>query len=158
MELRETLLTEEGLISMKNELAALIARRPEIAERLKVAREMGDLSENAEYAAAREEQGHVEGRITELEILINTARVIDSRARKQDRADLGSMVGIIDLDGGTSIAESFRIVGTAEADALAGRISDVCPVGAALLGKRAGTELMVTTPDGPRRYRLVRVS
>ena len=104
MELNETLLTAEGLVGLKNELALLIARRPEIAERLKVARELGDLSENAEYSAAREEQGRIEGRIGELEILINTARIIEPVIQNRGLVSLGSVVKIIDLDGGTGIA------------------------------------------------------
>ena len=157
MAVTETLLTAEGLARLNQELAELVAERPEITERLKVAREMGDLSENAEYSAAREEQGRVEGRISELERLISTARVIDPGARKQGRAGLGAMIGIIDLDGGAGTVEHYRIVGTAEADALDGKISDVCPVGSAVLGKKAGTAFSVKTPGGVRRYKLVSV-
>lgn len=159
MELHETLLTAEGLAQLKDELDGLLARRPEIAERLRVARELGDLSENAEYAAAKEEQGRMEGRIAELEIMINTARIIGPGTKKRGLVGLGSVVEIIDLGvAAGGVIELFRIVGTAEADALNGKISDICPVGAALLGKKAGTVVTVKTPDGSRRYRLLGIS
>jgi transcription elongation factor GreA len=159
MDQRETMLTAEGLAQLKDELDGLLTRRPEIAERLRVARELGDISENAEYAAVKEEQGRMEGRISELERILNTARVIDPRARMRGVVGLGTTVEIIDLDGAAGgVIELFRIVGTAEADALNGKISDICPVGAALRGKKAGTVVTVKTPDGARRYRLLGIS
>jgi transcription elongation factor GreA len=101
----------------------------------------------------------MEGRISELKRILNTARVIGPRARMRGVVGLGTTVEIIDLDGAAGgVIELFRIVGTAEADALNGKISDICPVGAALLGKKEGTVVTVKTPDGARRYRLLGIS
>lgn len=156
----EVMMTKSGLAKLQTELKELkTIRWPEIAERLSVAIGHGDLSENAEYISAKEEQSRVASRIAELEVLINTAKVIDTDKNNVEVV-LGATVEIVDLDATSEAGglETFQIVGTTEADPLHGRISDICPVGAAILGKKAGAEVAVRTPEGSRRYKLVAIS
>jgi transcription elongation factor GreA len=145
-------MTAEGLAALEAELGHLVSvKRPEVVERVKHARELGDLRENADYEAARNEQAFLEGRIRELERRLRTAVVIDGGAAGV--IVLGSTVRY-EVDGE---ADELRIVGSTEADPLAGRISQASPVGKALLGRRAGDQVVVRTPAAETRYRILDV-
>ncbi len=148
-----THLTAEGLAAVQAELDRLISvERPQVVERIKHARELGDLRENADYEAARNEQSFLEGRILELERRIRTAVVIGTQ--RGSSIGLGSRVRY-EMDG---TASELTVVGTSESDPASGRISAASPVGKALLGKRAGDEVVVTTPSATIRYRILDVS
>ncbi len=144
--------TLEGLRKVKAELEALRARRVEIAQRIKSAKEFGDLTENAEYDDAKNAQGFVEGRILELERIVRNADVIE-RVGQGGRVAFGSTV-IVGSDRGE---EQYTIVGSAEVDATHGRISHESPVGKALMGRQVGDEVMITTPNGPHRLKILEV-
>ena len=145
-------MSAEALAHMKADVADLQGKRPEIVARIKSARELGDLKENAEYHAAREEQGFLEGRIQLLEDRIRKARIIETPAADSSpRVRLGSKV-VLEHDGETI---TYTVVGTTEADPAKGRISASSPVGAALLGHDVGEDVEVRTPRGPARYRIV---
>lgn len=149
---RPTHLTAEGLAAVEAELAQLTSvQRPEVVARVKQARELGDLRENADYEAARNDQAFLEGRIRELEKRLRTAVVIKSNS--SGTVALGSTVRF-ELDGTT---EELTIVGSAEAAPGAGRVSGASPVGKALLGHRAGDEVVVRAPAADSRYRILEV-
>jgi len=146
-------LSAEGLARMEAELRELrIVRRPEVVRRVAAARELGDLSENAEYHSSREELGFIDGRIQSLEARLRAAVIIPEE-EGTGRAVLGSTV-VVETDG---LERSLRLVGSAEADLAAGRISIASPVGKALVGRVAGDEVSVATPAGPVIYRVVKV-
>ena len=141
----ETFLTAEGLKKLEHELEHLrTAKRAEIAERLHQAMEDGELIENAEYEAAKNEQAFVEGRILTLETMLNNAVVIKGDG-PQGQVHLGSNVTVRE-EGGTP--ESYLLVGAAEADPRNGRISNESPLGKALMGRKVGDEVKVTAPAG----------
>jgi transcription elongation factor GreA len=146
-------MSSEALARVRVELDELVrVRRPEVVARIKAARELGDLRENAEYHAAREEQSFLEGRVQALEDRLRRAVVVTDQA--DGRVGLGSTVTV--ETGGEET--TFTIVGTTEANPAAGRLSAASPVGAALLGHRPGDELEVRTPRGPVRYRVVSIA
>ena len=148
-------LTADGLARLRAELDELIrVRRPEVIARIRTAKELGDLRENADYTAAREEQSFLEGRIQAIEARLRTAVVAGSAAGSA-RAVLGSRVRIERDDGLDTESAVITIVGTSESDPSAGRISAGSPVGRALLGRSAGDEVIVRTPNGEVRYRIV---
>lgn len=126
-------LTQDGLTELKTELAGLIGQRGAVAERIKTARDLGDLSENAEYQTAREEQDRLESRIEELEHIVQNSQVI-KRPKNATKVSLGSVVKLRN-DGKT---KEFQVVGTMEADPLKGKLSDEAPIGKALMGKKVG--------------------
>ena len=134
-------LTQEGIDELQGELDALIAERPEITERIKTAREMGDLSENAEYASAKNEQATAEARISEIEHILKNVDFIQA-PKKGDKVHIGSKVVLTSHKGN----KEFQVVGTVEADPLAGKISDESPIGRALLGKAVGDDVEIITP------------
>lgn len=143
-------LTHEGVDELKTELKELTAQRGPIAERIKTAREFGDLSENAEYSSARQEQERVEGRIAEIEgILLNVELI--KKPSAGSKVQLGSFVKL--QSGGK--AKEFQVVGTVEADPLHGKISDESPIGRALLGKTEGEEVEIKTPAETSKYKIV---
>jgi len=143
----EVLLTKEGKEELEKRLEYLRSvKRPEIIERIKVARGHGDLSENAEYDAARNEQAINEGEIQEIEEKLKHAVIIKDDATKKGVVSLGSKVDILDEE--TGEIETFEIVGTTEADVEAGKISNESPVGNALLGRKAGESVKVSVPAG----------
>src|SRR5579872_4064226 len=126
-------LTKQGVDELKSELSELVGQRGEIAERMKTAREFGDLAENAEYSSARQEQERNEARIAELEHILANVELI--KATKGDSSvRLGSVVKLKSAD--QKFAKNFQIVGTVEADPLNGKISDESPIGKALIGKK----------------------
>ena len=152
---KEIILTAEGLKAKQDELDYLVTvKRPEILERIKEARAQGDLSENSEYDQAREDQGRNEGRIQELEAEIKNAVVLDEATNKEV-VNLGATVVLEDMEFGDT--ETYTIVGTAEADPFAGKISNDSPVGAAVLGQKAGTVVNVVTPAGILNYKIVEI-
>lgn len=157
MATKETILTAEGLIKLEEELNNLrTVRRQEVAERLKVAISYGDISENSEYDDAKSEQAFIEGRILELEQMINTATIIDDTAnKKKGVVSLGSVVVVKDMETGEE--EVYTIVGTTEADPFENRISNESPVGAAILGQKVNTVVQVNTPVGELAYKIVKV-
>ena len=157
MATKETILTAEGLIKLEDELNNLrTVRRQEVAERLKVAISYGDISETSEYDDAKSEQAFIEGRILELEQMINTATIIDDTAnKKKGVVSLGSVVVVKDMETGEE--EVYTIVGTTEADPFENRISNESPVGAAILGQKVNTVVQVNTPVGELAYKIVKV-
>ena len=147
-------LSEEGLAKLREELDELITvRRPEIATRISDAKEHGDLTENAEYEDAKNEQAFIEGRIQTLEALIKNAILID-KEHSTEIVQIGSTVKVKSADGGAS----YTIVGSAEAAPREGRISNESPVGRALIGRRKGDTVVVTTPGGDSTYTIVSIS
>lgn len=151
-----TFLTKEGFEKLQEELDYLrTVKRQEVADRLHEAMEGGELIENAEYEAAKNEQAFVEGRIQELDMLLATARVIeDNKKKKADSIQVGSTVTIQE-DG--SDEETYTIVGAAEANPRQGKISNESPMGRALLNHRAGDVVQVETPDGAYSVRIVKI-
>ena len=145
-------LTADGLQALKDELAHLTTtKRSEIAERLKEAKADGDLSENAMYDAAREQQGFVEGRISEIEHILKHAKLIESSGKAA--VGLGSTVHVEVSDG----KQRYQIVGSTEANPDEGKISDESPIGRALLGKKPGEKVEVTVPSGTLSYKILKV-
>ncbi len=143
-------LTPDGLNSLQVELDELVAvRRPEIIARVRAARELGDLSENADYESARKEQSFAEGRIGQLEAMIRNASIIEAQSGGSEVV-LGSTVVVDSAEG----EETFTIVGSSEARPGEGRISNTSPLGQALLGRRPGEDVVVRAPGGERHYRI----
>jgi transcription elongation factor GreA len=150
-------MTPEGLARLEDELRKLKNdERPAVIRAIAEAREHGDLSENAEYHAARERQGFIEGRLAELEDIISRAEVIDASKLSGDVVRFGATVMLADLD--TDEESSYRIVGSHEADIAQGRISVTSPLGRALIGKTLGDTVEVSTPRGAKAYEVVKVS
>lgn len=145
-------LTKEGAAELEKELAALLTSRGEIAERIKTAREFGDLSENAEYQSARAEQDRNETRINEIQHILQNVELI-KKPRGDSKVQLGSTVK---LKNGKSM--EFQVVGTVEADPLNGKISDESPIGKALLGKAVGDLVEIVTPAETAKYKVVEIS
>jgi transcription elongation factor GreA len=149
---KPVLLTREGLEKLQVELDDLrTSKRNEIAERIKYAKEFGDISENSEYEDAKNEQGMLEGRILTLEKMVRNAVIIEEH--HDGRVQVGSRVTVKDEFG----KEQFTIVGPAEVDVQAGRISMESPVGKALLGHKVGEQVKVQTPGGTRPITIVKV-
>jgi len=145
-------ITQAGRQELEAELKELKARRGDIAEKIAEARDYGDLSENAEYDSAREEQGLVETRIAEIEDILMNAEEI--KARKSSKVQLGSKVEL--KSGGKKF--SYTLVGPVEADPLSGRISNESPIGVAILGKMVGDKAIITTPKGDTTYTVVSIA
>jgi transcription elongation factor GreA len=147
---KPVLLTKDGISKLERELEELrTVRRAEVAERIKYAKDFGDISENAEYEDAKNEQGMVEGRILVLENMLRNAVVIEEGS-DAGVISLGSQVDVKDEFG----KQTFTIVGPAEVDVAAGRISLESPMGKALLGHKVGDEVEVQSPGGPRKARI----
>lgn len=146
-------LTQDGIDELKQELQALIDDRPKVAEDIKIAREFGDLAENAEYQTARQVQEKQESRISEIEHILANVEVIEAR-NGDTKVQLGSTVKLENKDGKT---KEFQVVGTVEADPLEGKISDESPIGRALLGKKEGDEVEIETPAETTVYRVAHI-
>ncbi len=147
-------LTKAGIKELDAELGELKKQRLTIAEKIKIARDFGDLSENAEYASAREEQGRIEGRISEIEHILNNVTIIREKSNS-GKVTLGSTVELRDKKGKT---KQFTVVGTVEADPLEGKISDESPIGKALIGRKIGEEVTLATPSSKLVYSVVNIS
>jgi transcription elongation factor GreA len=149
-------MTPGGLVSLEDELRTLKqAERPAVIRAIAEAREHGDLSENAEYHAARERQSFIEGRITELEDVISRAQVIDVSLLSGDTVRFGATVTLADED--SEDEAIYQIVGAHEADISAGRLSVHSPLARALIGKHIGDSVEVSSPGGSRSYEVVNV-
>ena len=146
---KEVVVTHEGYKKLEQELDSLrTVKRKEVAEKIKVSRGYGDLSENAEYDAAKEEQAIVEARIADLEATLKVARIIDDDDLSAGTVSIGMRVRILAEGDDEDEAEEYDITGSTEADMDMNRISDESPVGAALVGHKAGDEVEVTLPNG----------
>ena len=146
---KEVVVTREGYQKLEQDLEELrTVKRKEVADKIKVARGYGDLSENAEYDAAKEEQAIVEARIADLEATLKVARIIDDSELSNDTVSIGMRVKILAEGDDPEDAEEYDITGSTEADMDLNRISDESPVGAALIGHKAGDEVEVTLPNG----------
>lgn len=146
-------LTKDGITELEQELAELVKQRGPIAERIKSAREFGDLAENAEYISAREEQERVESRIAEIENVLQNVEVI-KKPRGDSKVQLGSKVTLK----GNGKTKEFQVVGTVEADPLSGKISDESPIGKALLGQKVGDKVEIKTPAETATYEVIEIS
>lgn len=146
-------LTQEGIDELKEELKALIAKRVDVADAIKTARDQGDLSENAEYHAAKDEQMVMESRIAEIEYILANVEVISGKSNS-DKVSLGSRVEL----SGNGKKKQFQVVGTVEADPLEGKISDESPIGKALMGKKLGEEVEIVTPAEKAIYKVSKIS
>jgi transcription elongation factor GreA len=147
-------LTEDGVKQLKTELEALLANRGTVADSIRVAREQGDISENAEYQAAKQDQERKETRISELEHILMNYAVI-KKPKGSDKVSHGSTVN---LKSAAGKEKTFTIVGTVEADPLNGRISDESPIGKALLGKKQGEEVEIATPVETAIYKVASIA
>ncbi len=150
---KKVILTYEGLKKMEEELENLkTVRRKEVAEKIKEARGQGDLSENAEYDAAKEEQAEIESRIVVLEKMLRNAEVIDDDEVNSDVISVGSIVKLYDFEFEEEV--EYSIVGSAEADPMNGKISNESPVGLGLIGHKSGEIVMIETPSGELKFRI----
>ena len=154
---KKNVLTYAGLKKYEEELSDLkVYRRKEVAQKIKEAREQGDLSENAEYDAAKEEQRDIELRIEERENLLRNAEVVVEDEVELDKISVGCMVKVYDIEYDEEL--EFRIVGSTEANSLQNRISNESPVGKALLGRRIGETVTVETQAGDIAYRVLDIN
>lgn len=150
-------MTIEGKEKLEKELENLkTVKRKEVVERIKIARSFGDLSENSEYDAAKDEQAFVEGRISTLENMIRNAKIIQEDDHNSDTVQLGKKVTFIELPDGDK--ETYSIVGSAEADPFEGKISNDSPIAKSLLGHKVGEQVTVQTPGGEMSVKIVEVS
>ena len=151
---KKVVLTYDGLKNMEAELENLkTVRRKDVAEKIKEARGQGDLSENAEYDAAKEEQAEIEARIVQLEKMLRNAEVIDEEEGAKDTISLGTTVTVLDVEFDEEM--EYTIVGSAEADPMNGRISNESPVGMALLGHKKDDLIRIEPPDGEVDFKVL---
>lgn len=157
MEEKKNLMTYQGVRTYEEELQHLkVVRRKEIAEKIREAREQGDLSENAEYDAALDEQREIESRITELEEILKNAVVIDEDEMDSGKINIGCTVTLLDVEFDEEV--TFSIVGTSEGtSSLSGRISNESPLGSALIGKAVGDTVTVEAPGGEFTYKVLKI-
>ena len=149
-------MTQAEYHSLEQKLEELkLVKRPEIIERIKIARSYGDLSENSEYEAAKDEQAFVEGQISSLETKIRYAEIVNSDAVAQDEVAIGKTVTIQEV--GEDEEEVYIIVGSAGADAFAGKVSNESPIGQALIGKKTGDIATIETPAGSYDVKILKV-
>jgi transcription elongation factor GreA len=148
-------MTPQGAQKLRDELARLKEERPKISREIGVAREHGDLKENAEYHAAKDRQGMIEARIKDIEDKLARAEIIDPAKLSGDRVRFGATVKVTNLD--TDEETSYQIVGADEADINAGTISVSAPLARALIGKSTGDEVVVNLPAGKRRYEIAEI-
>ena len=157
MEEKKNMLTYEVLKRYEEELHDLkVYKRKEVAHKIKEAREQGDLSENAEYDAAKDEQRDIEARITELENILKNVEVVVEDEVSSDKINIGCTVRILDLE--YKEEETYKIVGSTEANSLKGKISNESPVGRALIGSQVGDTVSVETPGGLVQYEVLEIS
>jgi transcription elongation factor GreA len=154
---KEIVLTQEGLTKLEQELDELkTVHRKEVNDRIRQAKEFGDISENAEYEDAKQEQAFVEGRILRLEQMIRNARIIDASGAMAEEVQLGASVKVKDARSGEVF--EFSIVGSAESDPPNKRLSNESPLGRALIGRRKGDTVDVETPRGKVQYKIEAVN
>ena len=156
MEAKKNILTYEGLKKYEEELQELkVVKRREVAEKIKEAREQGDLSENAEYDAAKDEQRDIEARIEELEKILKNAEVVDEDEVDLEVINIGCKVKILDVEYNDEL--EYKIVGSTEANSLKGKISNESPVGKSLIGKKVGDVITVETQAGAFQYKVLEI-
>ena len=156
MDVKKNLLTYEGLQKLEDELHDLkVVKRKEVAEKLKEARAQGDLSENAEYDAAKDEQRDIEARIEDIEAILKNAEVVLEDEVDVSKIGVGSKVKILDKE--LKEEMEFKIVGSAEANSLKGKISNESPVGRALIGAKKGDTIEVETQAGTLKYKVLEI-
>jgi len=154
---KKTMLTYEGLKKLEAELQDLkVVRRREVAQLIKEARSQGDLSENAEYDAAKEEQANVEARIAQLEKMLRSAELIDEESLGGEVVSIGSKVTVFDIEYDEQV--EYLIVGSTEADPVSGRISNESPLGMALIGRSQNDVVSIEAPDGLLEYRILEIA
>ncbi len=154
MTVKKNILTSEGLKKLEDELDVLIVvKRKEVAQKIKEAREQGDLSENAEYDAAKDEQRDIEARIEEIEKILKNAEIVDEEEVDLETINIGCQVKILDIEFDDELI--YKIVGSTEANSLKGKISNESPVGKALLGKKVGELVSVETQVGVVQYKVL---
>ena len=157
VESKKHILTSKGMQALEDELQDLkVVKRKEIAQKIKEAREQGDLSENAEYDAAKDEQRSIEAKIEELEKIIRNAEVIDESTFDKDTVSIGSSVKFYDEEFDEEL--EYRIVGSTESDIMKGLISNESPLGKALVGAKVGQEIVVESAVGISRYKVLEIS
>lgn len=154
MDVKELYLSEEGLANLKTELEDLKEQRVDITQKIKEAREFGDLSENAEYQEAKISQSFVEGRIEEIETILKSAKIINSNDHAKGIVGLGTTV-TVEFNGKQA---EYHVTGSSEADPTLRKISNESPLGRALIGHGAGDKVVLSTPDGDREYKIIKVS
>jgi transcription elongation factor GreA len=153
---KEVILTPEGYERLKNEIEELsTVKRREVAERIRIAREFGDIQENAEYDDAKNEQMLLEHRIATLEERLRDARVIDKKDIAKDVVSIGSMVRLRDVDAKKTV--EYYIVGSAEANPAENKLSNESPVGKAIIGKKKGETVEVTAPRGRLKFKILEI-
>jgi transcription elongation factor GreA len=151
---KEVILTPEGYEKLKSEIEHLsVDRRREVAERIKTAREFGDIAENAEYDAAKNEQAHLEARIAMLEERLKNARVIQKKEISSDAVSIGTKVRLRDM--GANKTVEYHIVGSAEADPTEHKLSNESPVGKAIMGRKKGEIVEVAAPRGALKFKIL---
>ena len=156
MTAKRTILTYTGLRALEAELEELkVVRRKEVAQKIKEAREQGDLSENAEYDAAKDEQRDIEARIEEIEKILKNADVVDEEEVDLDKISVGCTVLLYDVEFEEEV--EYKIVGSTEANSLSGKISNESPLGKALLGKSVGDEIVVEAQVGTMEYKVLKI-
>ena len=156
MQAKKNILTYEGLKKFEDELHYLkVEKRKEVAQKIKEAREQGDLSENAEYDAAKDEQRDIEARIEELEKILKNAEVVVEDEVDSDKISVGCMVKILDIEYNEEL--EYKIVGSTEANSLKGKISNESPVGRKLLGAKVGETIEVETQAGIISYKVLEI-
>ena len=156
-ETKKNILTFAGLRALEDELFDLkVYKRKEVAQKIKEAREQGDLSENAEYDAAKDEQRDIEARIEELEKLLKNVEVVGQDEVDADTVGIGSRVKLYDVEMDEEV--EYTIVGSTEADALNGKISNESPVGAALIGSKVGETIVVETISGDLEFKILEIA
>ena len=149
-------MTKEGELALQSELQTLLKERPRISKAIAEAREFGDLKENAEYHAAKEQQSHNEGRIEEINDLIARANVIDvTKLTNEGKVIFGSTVFLVNLDNDEKV--NYKIVGKDEADVKKGKISFSSPISRAMIGKEAGEIIKFDSPSGIKEYEIVSI-
>ena len=154
--MKEVILTPEGHEKLKEEIEYLSNdRRREIAERIRVAREFGDIAENAEYDAAKNEQAHLEARIAMLEERLANARVVTKKEIKSGEVSVGTKVRLRDVKANKTV--EYHIVGSAEADPTANKLSNESPVGKAIIGHKKGDVVEAPTPRGAKKFKIMEV-
>ena len=153
---KKNILTYEGLQKYESELEHLkVVKRKEVAQKIKEAREQGDLSENAEYDAAKDEQRDIEARIEELEKILKNAEVVDEDEVDLDKINISCLIKILDVEFNEEL--EYKIVGSTEANSLKGKISNESPVGKALMGHKVGDTVEVETQAGLLSYKVLEI-
>ncbi len=153
---KEILMTREGYHQLESRLEYLkITKRAEVAERIKIARDFGDLSENAEYDAAKDEQGMVESEILSIEEKLSRAKIVEADEIQKDVAGIGSNVKVLDKEFSEELV--YKLVGTTEVNIRENKISTESPLGKALMGHKAGDTVTVVTPQGKVEYEILEI-